>query len=126
MYYEELKKILKTKTLWVVVEKGEWHCIAVEAFPTKEEAEKYKANKSNHKRSCYYEVIEQSLEKAFDKFDERTKTKTINDEAEKIAQKVDYKTRTEISHQIHQQYNQALKPIEEAIAKLQYVNFNGD
>lgn len=126
MYFDGLKEKLKNKTLWVVVEKGEWHCIAVEVFTTQAEALTYINNPINCNPLYYYEVREQSIGKALEEFDKRTRTQTIREEAEAIAKEADWNLRNEISSQIHRQYNEALKPIEEAISRLQYRNFRGE
>lgn len=126
MYFDGLKEKLKNKTLWVVVEKGEWHCIAVEVFTTQAEALTYISNPINCNPLYDYEVREQSIGKALEEFDKRTRTQTIREEAEAIAKEADWNLRNEISSQIHRQYNEALKPIEEAISRLQYRNFRGE
>ena len=126
MYFDGLKEKLKNKTLWVVVEVGEWHCIAVEVFTTQAEAFAYMNNPTNLNPLYDYKIVEQSIGEALEKFDKRTRTQTIREEAEAIAKEADWNLRNEISSQIHKQYNEALKPIEEAIHKLQYKNFRGE
>jgi hypothetical protein len=73
-----------------------------------------------------YKVVEQSIGEALKEFDKRVKAQTIREEAETIAKEVDWNLRNEISSQIHRQYKEALKPIEEAIRRLQYKNFRGE
>jgi hypothetical protein len=126
MYFDGLKEKLKNKTLWVVVEVGEWHCIAVEVFTTQAEAFAYMNNPTNRNPLYDYKVVEQSIGEALTKFDERVKAQTIREEAEAIAKEVDWNLRNEISSQIYRQYNDALKPIEDAIHRLQYKNFRGE
>lgn len=126
MYFKTLKEVLKSKTIWVVAEKGEWSYIAIEAFPSKTEAENYIKNLHSHNHYYSYEVVEQSLDEAFKTFDERVETYAINKEAEKIARYADWELRNRISEQIHRQYNEALQPIAEAITSLTYKNFRGE
>jgi hypothetical protein len=126
MYFDGLKEKLKNKTLWVVVEVGEWHCVAVEVFTSQAEAFAYMNNPTNRNPLYDYKVVEQSIGEALEKFDKRTRTQTIREEAEAIAKEADWNLRNEISSQIHKQYNEALKPIEEAISKLQYKSFRGE
>ena len=126
MYFDGLKEKLKNKTLWVVVEVGEWHCVAIEVFTTQAEALVYMNNPINRNPLYDYKVVEQSIGEALKEFDKRVRAQTIREEAEAIAKEVDWNLRNEISSQIHKQYNEALKPIEEAISRLQYRNFRGE
>lgn len=126
MYFNGLKEKLKNKTLWVVTEVGEWHCVAIEVFITQAEALAYMNNPINRNPLYDYKIVEQSIGEALKKFDERTRTQTIREEAEAIAKEADWNLRNEISSQIHKQYNEALKPIGEAISRLQYKNFRGE
>jgi hypothetical protein len=126
MYFDGLKEKLKNKTLWVVVEVGEWHCVAVEVFTSQAEAFAYMNNPTNCNPLYDYKVVEPSIGEALKEFDKRVKAQTIREEAETIAKEVDWNLRNEISSQIHRQYKEALKPIEEAIRRLQYKNFRGE
>jgi hypothetical protein len=126
MYFDGLKEKMKNRTLWVVTEKGEWHYMAIEVFTTQADALAYINNPTNCNPLYDYDVVEQSIGKALEEFDKRARIQAIREEAEAIAKEADWNLRNEISSQIHKQYNEALKPIEEAIHRLQYKNFRGE
>lgn len=118
MYYDTLKEILKKKTLWVVAEKGEWYCVAVEVCYSKAEAEDFISKRSPSRHWLEYEICEQSVEDILATFDERTKDKTIRNESEEIAKRTDSKLRLDIEREIEKKYDEKLKPIRDTLDNL--------
>jgi hypothetical protein len=118
MYYDALKDVLKKKTIWVVVEKGEWYCVAIEACSSRAEAEDFISKHSPSRHWLEYEIREQSVEEALTVFDERTKDKTIREESEEIARRADDKLRLEIEREIEKKYDEKLKPLRDALDTL--------
>jgi hypothetical protein len=118
MYYDTLKKILKKKTMWVVVEKGEWYYVAIEVCASKAEAEDFISKHSPSKHWLDYEIREQFVEDALNTFDERTKDKTIHNEGEEIAKRADRTLRLDIEREIEKKYSEKLKPIKDTLDNL--------
>jgi hypothetical protein len=118
MYYDTLKETLKKKTIWVVVEKGEWHCVAVEVCYSRAEAEDFISKRSPSKHWLDYEVREQSIEDVLVTFDERNKNETIRNESEEIAKRADSKLRLDIEREIEKKYDEKLKPIRDTLDNL--------
>lgn len=118
MYYITMKEILRNKTVWVVRENGEWHSIAVGVCFTKTEAEEFLTNYKGKKAWYVYTIIEQSLNHAFDKFDEQVKNNVIHSESETIAKEANNELRRQIVREVEKKYDDVLKPIEETIHKL--------
>lgn len=118
MYYDTLKEILKKKTVWVVVEKGEWYCTTIEVCFSKAEAEEFVLKHSPSRYWLECEIREQSIEDVLAIFDERTENKTIHNESEKIARQADNKLRLDIEREIEKKYDEKLKPIRDALDNL--------
>ena len=118
MYYDTLKETLKKKTIWVVVEKGEWYYVAVEVCYSRVEAEDFISKHSPSRHWLDYEIREQSVEDALTIFDERTKDKTIRDESEEISKRADSKLRLDIEREIEKKYSEKLKPIRDTLDNL--------
>ena len=118
MYYNTLKETLKKKTVWVVVEKGEWYYVAVEVCYSRAEAEDFISKRSPSRYWLDYEIREQSVEEALNTFDERTKDKTIRNESEEIAKRADSKLRLDIEREIEKKYAEKLKPIRDTLDSL--------
>ena len=118
MYYDTLKETLKKKTIWVVVEKGEWYCVAVEVCYSKAEAEDFISKRSPSRHWLDYEIREQSVEDVLTNFEERTKDKTIRDESEEISKRADSKLRLDIEREIEKNMTKKLKPIRDTLDNL--------
>ena len=118
MYYDTLKEILKKKTMWVVVEKGEWYYVTVEVCASKTEAEDFISKHSPSKYWLNYEIREQSVEDVLDTFDKRTKDKTIRNESEEIAKRADRTLRLNIEREIEKKYSEELTPIRDTLDNL--------
>ena len=118
MYYNTLKEILKKKTMWVVVEKGEWYFVAVEVCYSRMEAEEFISKHSPSRHWLEYEICEQSVEDILATFDERAKDKTIRNESEEIAKRADSKLRLDIEREIEKKYDEKLKPIRDTLDNL--------
>ncbi len=118
MYYDALKQVLANKTVLVVVETGEWYDAAIGVCFTRAEAEQFIIDYPNKKYWYEYKIVEQSIGKALEEFDERTKRKTIRDEGEAIAKEVDYNIRTGIEREIEKKYTEILEPIRDTLDTL--------
>jgi hypothetical protein len=118
MYYDALKVILEKKNIWVVVEKGEWYCVAIEVCFSRAEAEDFISKHSPSRHWFEYEIREQSVGDALNTFDERTKDKTIRSESEEISRRADDKLRLDIEREVEKKYDEKLKPIRDALDNL--------
>lgn len=118
MYYNTLKEALIKKTIWVVIEKGDWYYVAVEVCYSKAEAEDFISKRSPSRHWYEYEIREQPIEEVLSIFDKRAKDNTIRNESEEIAKRADDKLRLDIEREIERKYDEKLKPIRDSLDTL--------
>lgn len=118
MYYNTLKESLEKKNIWVIVEKGDWYCVAIEVCFSRAEAEDFISKHSPSRHWYEYEIREQSVGDALNTFDERIKDETIRSKSEEIAKRADSKLRLDIEREVEKKYDEKLKPIRDALDSL--------
>lgn len=118
MYYTSLKEKLKERKVWVVVKSGEWVYSVVKVCFTEEEAKTSLKEFKQRADPYNYEIKEQPLDEALEKFDERNKESTISREAEKIAKQANQELRSEIFYECCDKYNKKLESIKTEIETL--------